>query len=40
MFSRAPSPIIERLKSLDLMEMTPSRAFAILEELKNDAENE
>jgi DNA mismatch repair protein MutS len=40
MFSRAPSPIIERLKSLDLMEMTPSRAFAILEELKHDAENE
>jgi DNA mismatch repair protein MutS len=40
MFSRAPNPIVERLKSLDLMEMTPSRAFAILEELKNDAENE
>jgi DNA mismatch repair protein MutS len=40
MFLRAPSPIVERLKALDLMEMTPSRAFAILEELKNDAENE
>jgi DNA mismatch repair protein MutS len=40
MFSRAPSPIVERLKSLDLMEMTPSRAFAILEELKHDAEDE
>jgi DNA mismatch repair protein MutS len=40
MFSRAPSPIVERLKALDLMEMTPSRAFAILEELKHDAENE
>jgi DNA mismatch repair protein MutS len=40
MFSHMPSPIIERLKSLDLMEMTPSRAFAVLEELKHDAENE
>ncbi|MDR1495892.1 MAG: DNA mismatch repair protein MutS [Clostridiales Family XIII bacterium] len=40
MFSFAPNPIVERLKSIDLMETTPSRAFAILEELKEAAENE
>jgi len=30
-------PIIDRLKSLDLMEITPSKAFEILEELKHAA---
>ena len=30
-------PVIERLKSLDLMEITPSKAFEILEELKHAA---
>jgi DNA mismatch repair protein MutS len=34
MFSFAPNPVIERLKALDLMEITPSQAFGILEELK------
>jgi hypothetical protein len=36
----APHPLAERLKSLDLMALTPSRAFALLEELKHVAENE
>jgi DNA mismatch repair protein MutS len=36
----APNPLAERLKSLDLMDLTPSRAFALLEELKHDAEDE
>jgi DNA mismatch repair protein MutS len=31
------NPVVEKLKKLDLMEMTPSQAFAILEELKNEA---
>jgi DNA mismatch repair ATPase MutS len=39
MFSFAPNPVIERLNSLDLMEITPSAAFAILEELKKAAED-
>jgi DNA mismatch repair protein MutS len=29
-----PNPIIEKLKSIDLMEITPSQAIKILEELK------
>ncbi|MEG2323130.1 MAG: DNA mismatch repair protein MutS [Anaerovoracaceae bacterium] len=33
-FDFVPNPVIERLKSLDLMELTPSEAFKILEELK------
>jgi DNA mismatch repair protein MutS len=37
-FSFAPNPIVERLKSLDLMNITPSQAFGILEELKNAAD--
>ncbi len=32
------NPVLERLKALDLMELTPSQAFRILEELKHDAE--
>lgn len=34
MFSFAPNPVIEKLRKLDLMEITPSKAFGILEELK------
>jgi DNA mismatch repair protein MutS len=37
-FSFAPDPVVERLKALDLMEITPSTAFSILEELKAAAE--
>jgi DNA mismatch repair protein MutS len=40
MFSFAPNPVVERLKSLNLMEMTPSRAFSVLEDLKAAAEAE
>jgi DNA mismatch repair protein MutS len=40
MFSLAPNPVVERLKSLDLMEMTPSKAFLALEELKAAADAE
>jgi DNA mismatch repair protein MutS len=40
MFSFAPNPVIERLKALDLMNMTPSEAFAILEELKKAADED
>lgn len=37
-FGFAPNPIAEQLKSLDLMELTPSQAFEILEKLKAAAE--
>jgi DNA mismatch repair protein MutS len=37
-FSFAPNPVVERLKALDLMNITPSQAFSILEELKKAAE--
>ena len=37
-FSFAPNPVVERLKGLDLMTITPSQAFGILEELKKAAE--
>lgn len=37
-FGFAPNPVVERLKSLDLMNITPSQAFAILEDLKKAAE--
>ena len=37
-FSFAPNPVLEKLKSLDLMNITPSKAFEILEELKKAAE--
>ena len=37
-FSFAPNPVIERLRALDLMNITPSMAFAVLEELKAAAE--
>jgi DNA mismatch repair protein MutS len=33
-FSFAPNPVVERLKALDLMNITPSQAFGLLEELK------
>ena len=36
--SFAPDPVVERLKALDLMELTPSEAFKILEELKKTAD--
>ncbi len=38
LFDFAPNPVLERLKALDLMELTPSTAFRILEELKHAAE--
>ncbi|MBR0596615.1 DNA mismatch repair protein MutS [Sinanaerobacter chloroacetimidivorans] len=38
-FSFAPNPVVERLKALDLMNITPSQAFGILEDLKKAAEN-
>ncbi|MDR2771244.1 MAG: DNA mismatch repair protein MutS, partial [Clostridiales Family XIII bacterium] len=38
-FSFAPNPLLERLKSLDLMEIRPSEAFSVLEELKEAAQN-
>ena len=37
-FSFAPNPVVERLKNLDLLNITPSQAFGILEELKQAAE--
>jgi DNA mismatch repair protein MutS len=37
-FSFAPNPVVERLKALDLLNITPSQAFGILEELKKAAE--
>ncbi len=37
-FSFVPNPVVERLKAINLMEMTPSKAFEILEELKTAAE--
>lgn len=37
-FSFAPNLVMDRLKGLDLMNMTPSQAFGILEELKKAAE--
>lgn len=37
-FSFAPNPVVERLKTLDLMTITPSQAFGILEELKKAAD--
>ena len=33
-FDLTPDPIIQRLRELDLMEVTPSEAIKILEELK------
>jgi DNA mismatch repair protein MutS len=36
-FSFAPNPVVGRLKALDLMEIKPSEAFSILEELKEAA---
>ena len=37
-FGFAPNPVVERLKAIDLMNLTPSEAFKILEELKAAAE--
>ena len=34
MFSFAPNPVVEKLRALDLMEITPSKAIEILEQLK------
>ncbi len=39
-FSFVPDPVVERLKALDLMEIKPSEAFRILEELKEAAEKD
>lgn len=36
-FDFAPNPVVERLRSLDLMEMTPSKAFEMLQELQEAA---
>jgi len=33
-FSRAPDPVVIKLRELDLMSITPSQAFEILEEIK------
>ena len=33
-FMPGPNPVVEKLKKLDLMEVTPSQAIRILEELK------
>jgi DNA mismatch repair protein MutS len=38
MFDFAPNPVVERLRALNLMEITPSQAFQILEELKKAAQ--
>lgn len=35
MFSSEPSPVIDKLRTLNLMEITPSQAIKILEELKS-----
>lgn len=34
LFDFAPVSVVERLRDIDLMEITPSQAFRILEELK------
>ena len=39
-FSFAPNPVVNRLKKLDLMKLTPSEAFKILEELKEAADDQ
>ncbi|MCR5482696.1 MAG: DNA mismatch repair protein MutS [Clostridia bacterium] len=39
-FSFAPNPVVERLRKLDLMNIKPSEAFQILEELKEAAEKQ
>ncbi len=38
LFDFVPNPVLERLKKLDLMDLTPSQAFGILEEMKNAAD--
>jgi DNA mismatch repair protein MutS len=37
LFDFAPNPVIERLRALNILEITPSQAFSILEELKEAA---
>lgn len=37
-FNFAPNPVVEKLRALDLLNITPSQAFGILEELKEAAE--
>ena len=39
MFNVNDSVIVQKLKSLDIMNITPSQAFKVLEELKEEAEN-
>ena len=39
LFSFSCNPVVEKLKTLDLMHLTPSEAFKILEELKAAAED-
>ena len=40
MFDFAPNPVVEKIKSLNILEITPSQAFSILEELKKAADEE
>ena len=39
MFDFAPNPVVEKLRKLNLMEITPSQAFKILEELKENIDD-
>ena len=39
MFDFAPNPVVEKLRVLNLMEITPSQAFKILEELKENIDD-
>jgi DNA mismatch repair protein MutS len=38
LFDFAPNPVIERLRALNILEITPSQAFSVLEELKEAAD--
>ncbi|MDR0851111.1 MAG: DNA mismatch repair protein MutS [Clostridiales Family XIII bacterium] len=40
LFDFAPNPVITRLKALNLLDITPSQAFSILEDLKTAAEKD
>ena len=39
LFNVNDSVIVQKLKALDIMNITPSQAFKVLEELKEEAEN-
>ena len=39
LFIKAPNPVIERIRDLDLMEITPSQAIGFLEELKKEIDD-